>query len=59
MLALTSSTSGGRSVGIVRWRTKGPELPNCTLNYKLLFIWPRDLSILELILLCYSSIQAI
>jgi hypothetical protein len=24
-LALTSSTSGGRSVGIVRWRTKAPE----------------------------------
>jgi hypothetical protein len=25
-LALTSPTSGGRSVGIVRWRTKAPEL---------------------------------
>jgi hypothetical protein len=24
-LALTSPTSGGRSVGIVRWRTKAPE----------------------------------
>jgi hypothetical protein len=24
-LALTSPTSGGRSVGIVRWRTKTPE----------------------------------
>jgi hypothetical protein len=25
-LALTSPTNGGRSVGIVRWRTKTPEL---------------------------------
>jgi hypothetical protein len=25
-LALTSPTSGGRSVGIIRWRTKAPEL---------------------------------
>jgi hypothetical protein len=25
-LAITSPTSGGRSVGIVRWRTKAPEL---------------------------------
>jgi hypothetical protein len=24
-LSLTSPTSGGRSVGIVRWRTKAPE----------------------------------
>jgi hypothetical protein len=24
-LALTSLTSGGRSVGIVRWRTKAPK----------------------------------
>jgi hypothetical protein len=24
-LVLTSPTSGGRSVGIVRWRTKAPE----------------------------------
>jgi hypothetical protein len=24
-LALTSATSGGRSVGIVRWRTETPE----------------------------------
>jgi hypothetical protein len=27
-LALTSPTSGGRSVGIVRWRTKAPKLVN-------------------------------
>jgi hypothetical protein len=25
MLALTSPTSGGRSVGIVRWRTEAPD----------------------------------
>jgi hypothetical protein len=25
-LALTSPTSGGRSIGIVRWRTKAPEV---------------------------------
>jgi hypothetical protein len=30
-LALTSPTSGGRSVGIVRWRTKTPELLVSTL----------------------------
>jgi hypothetical protein len=27
-LALTSSTSGGPSVGIIRWRTKAPEFFN-------------------------------
>jgi hypothetical protein len=31
-LALTSPTSGGRSVGIVRWRTKAPEF---------VFVWRR------------------
>jgi hypothetical protein len=29
MLALTSPTSGGRLVGIVRWRTKARELLVC------------------------------
>jgi hypothetical protein len=28
-LALTSPTSGGRTVGIVRWRTKAPEFVVC------------------------------
>jgi hypothetical protein len=33
-LALTSPTSGGRSVGIVRWRTKAPEFFfNCLAFY--------------------------
>jgi hypothetical protein len=41
-LALASPTSGGRSVGIVRWRTKAPELHSL---YK-----SRQLKVTELLL---------
>jgi hypothetical protein len=33
-LALTSPTSGGRSVGIVRWRTKATELVSFSIDFK-------------------------
>jgi hypothetical protein len=34
LYALTSPTSGGRSVGIVRWRTKAPEFVACRNIWK-------------------------
>jgi hypothetical protein len=36
-LAITSPTRGGRSVGIVRWRTKAPELAYKILEKQLHF----------------------
>jgi hypothetical protein len=39
-LALTSPTSGGRSVGIVRWRTKSPEV----ILSEVYILWSSSLS---------------
>jgi hypothetical protein len=40
--ALTSPTSGGRFVGIVRWRTKASEFSLYTsVKMKILYIWSR------------------
>jgi hypothetical protein len=46
-LALISPTSGGRSVGIVRWRTKAPEFVVCFIeNHSVKDIaWTSDIDL--------------
>jgi hypothetical protein len=46
-LALTSPTSGGRSVGIVRSRTQATEFIYRVYNCHILFTWIQDFFVVE------------